>query len=48
MFEHLGHPDAAADLKQAVRGLLGSAARTPDLGGGASTAEVVSALRALV
>jgi 3-isopropylmalate dehydrogenase len=48
MFEHLGHLDAAADLKQAVRGLLGSAARTPDLGGGASTAEVVSALRALV
>jgi 3-isopropylmalate dehydrogenase len=48
MFEHLGHPDAAADLKQAVRSLLGSAARTPDLGGDASTAEVVSALGTLV
>jgi 3-isopropylmalate dehydrogenase len=48
MFEHLGHPAAAADLKKAVRSLLASSARTPDLGGGASTAAVVSALGSLV
>jgi len=48
MFEHLGHPVAAAELKQAVRSLLASSARTPDLGGDASTAAVVSALGSLV
>ncbi len=48
MFEHLGHPAAAADLKEAVRTLLASTARTPDLGGDAKTAEVVSALGTLV
>jgi 3-isopropylmalate dehydrogenase len=48
MFEHLGHPAAAADLKQAVRKLLASTARTPDLGGDASTRAVVSALGELV
>ena len=48
MFEHLGHPAAAADLKQAVRRLLASRVRTPDLGGDASTAAVVEALEDLV
>ena len=48
MFEHLGHPGAAAELKQAVRSLLASSARTPDLGGDASTAAVVYALGSLV
>jgi len=48
MFEHLGHAAAAADLKQAVRTLLATTARTPDLGGDATTAAVVSALRNLV
>ena len=48
MFEHLGHPAAAADLKQAVRTLLASTARTPDLGGDSTTAAVVSALGNLV
>jgi len=48
MFEHLGHPAAASELKQAVRTLLASSARTPDLGGDASTAAVVSALGSLV
>ncbi len=42
MFEHLGHPAAAADLKQAVRTLLGTTARTPDLGGDSTTAAVVN------
>lgn len=48
MFEHLGHPAAAADLKQAVRTVLASRARTPDIGGDATTAGVVSALGTLV
>ena len=48
MFEHLGHPAAAAELKQAVRTVLASTARTPDLGGDASTAAMVSALGNLV
>jgi 3-isopropylmalate dehydrogenase len=48
MFEHLGHAAAAAYLKQAVRTLLATSARTPDLGGDATTAGVVSALGNLV
>jgi 3-isopropylmalate dehydrogenase len=48
MFEHLGHPHAGAELKRAVRSLLGSTIRTPDLGGNAGTAAMVSALRNLV
>jgi 3-isopropylmalate dehydrogenase len=48
MFEHLGHLAAAADLKQAVRTVLASTARTPDIGGDATTAGVVSALGTLV
>jgi len=48
MFEHLGHPAAATDLKEAVRTLLATTARTPDLGGDATTAAVVSALGNLV
>ena len=48
MFEHLGHPGAAADLKTAVRTMLASKTRTPDLGGDASTTAVVKALANLV
>src|SRR5881409_1798666 len=48
MFEYLGYPAAAADLKQAVRRLLASSVRTPDLGGDASTAAVVKQLGDLV
>jgi len=48
MFEHLGHPAAGADLKQAVRTVLASRVRTPDLGGDASTAAVVKAVGDLV
>jgi len=48
MFEHLGHPAAAADLKRAVRTVLAGRARTPDLGGNGSTKAVVSALGTLV
>jgi isocitrate/isopropylmalate dehydrogenase len=48
MFEHLGHPEAAADLKLAVRKLLASTNRPRDLGGTASTAAVAEALANLV
>jgi len=48
MFEHLGYPEAAADLKLAVRKLLASTHRPHDLGGTASTAAVAEALAKLV
>jgi len=48
MFEHLGYPEAAADLKLAVRKLLASTNRPHDLGGTASTAAVAEALANLV
>ena len=48
MFEHLGHPDAAADLKQAVRKLLAGTIRPPDLGGKSGTTAVAKALADLV
>lgn len=48
MFEHLGHPAAAADLKQAVRKLLAGTVRPPDLGGKSGTAAVARALQDLV
>ncbi len=48
MFEHLGHPDAAAAAKGAVRQLLSNGVRPPDLGGNASTKAVAKALAELV
>jgi len=48
MFEHLGHPAAAADLKQAVRKLLAGTIRPPDLGGKSGTTAVAKALADLV
>ncbi len=48
MFEHLGHPAAATDLKQAVRKLLAGSVRPPDLGGKSGTAAVARALQDLV
>jgi 3-isopropylmalate dehydrogenase len=48
MFEHLGHPAAASDLKQAVRTLLAGAVRPPDLGGKSGTTAVAKALAELV
>ena len=48
MFEHLGHPAAAADLKQAVRKLLAGTIRPPDLGGKSRTTAVAEALADLV
>ncbi|WP_166390193.1 tartrate dehydrogenase [Nocardioides ochotonae] len=49
MLDHLGHGEAAAHLMDAVRrSLREPATRTRDLGGSASTAEVVEALVAAV
>jgi tartrate dehydrogenase/decarboxylase/D-malate dehydrogenase len=48
MLEHLGEAGAAARLMAAVEAVTGAGPRTPDLGGGATTAEVTAAvIRAL-
>jgi tartrate dehydrogenase/decarboxylase/D-malate dehydrogenase len=45
MLDHLGHPEAAAEVLAAVTGTLAnSPVRTPDLGGGASTEEFTAAV----
>ncbi len=44
LVEHLGYPDAARDLERAVKRALTDGARTPDLGGKATTAEVARAV----
>ena len=44
LVEQLGHPDAALDLERAVKQALTDGARTPDLGGTATTKEVASAI----
>ena len=44
MLEHLGEAEAAAQALAAIAGVLADGVRTPDLGGGATTAEVTEAL----
>lgn len=44
MVEQLGYPGAARDLERAVTQALADGARTPDLGGNATTAEVAKAV----
>ena len=45
MLDHLGHPEAAADVLAAMEATLAKPeTRTADLGGKASTAEVTKAL----
>ena len=45
MLEHLGHPEAAAAVVNAIERLLvDGGARTPDLGGRATTREVGEAI----
>lgn len=44
MVEQLGYPGAARDLERAVTQALADGARTPDLGGSATTAEVAKAV----
>jgi tartrate dehydrogenase/decarboxylase/D-malate dehydrogenase len=47
MLDHLGRPDAAAALMAGIeRTLAGGAARTPDLGGTATTQEMTDAVLA--
>ena len=45
MLEHLGHPEAAADVVAAIEGVLGGdGPKTPDLGGRAGTADLGRAI----
>jgi tartrate dehydrogenase/decarboxylase/D-malate dehydrogenase len=44
MLEHLGEPEAAARLMQALEGTCREGIRTPDLGGDASTSQVSDAV----
>lgn len=44
MLDHLGHIDAAAELKAAFRTVLSNGISTPDLGGSATTDEVTAAV----
>ncbi|MET8352520.1 tartrate dehydrogenase [Micromonospora sp. NPDC005206] len=44
MLDHLGHPDAAAELTAAVDGVLRHGPRTRDLGGTATTKDVTTAV----
>jgi len=44
MLEHLGHPDAAADVMHAIESVLRSGPRTREIGGTAGTAEVGKAI----
>ena len=46
MFEQLGHPAAARDLERAVKETVATSARTPDIGGKATTKEVAAAIAA--
>jgi tartrate dehydrogenase/decarboxylase / D-malate dehydrogenase len=46
MLDHLGLPEAAADIDRAVASVLADGPRTPDLGGRATTAEVAAAVAA--
>lgn len=48
MFEQLGHPAAARHVERAVRGALAAGARTPDVGGRASTGEAASVVHRMV
>ena len=44
MLEQLGHPEAARDLEREVKETLAKGVRTPDIGGKATTKEVVEAM----
>ena len=49
MLDHLGHPEAAAEVVDAVAALLaGTDVRTADLGGSATTSEVTDELLRLL
>jgi len=44
MLEHLGHPQAAADVVRAIERVIVEGPHTPDMKGKASTAEVGAAV----
>ncbi|MFC7227415.1 isocitrate/isopropylmalate family dehydrogenase [Salinirubellus salinus] len=44
MLDHLGYGEAAADVRDAVEGVLAEGPHTPDLGGDASTEDVTAAI----
>ncbi len=44
LLDHLGHGDAADDVRAAVEGVLADGPHTPDLGGDASTGDVTDAV----
>jgi 3-isopropylmalate dehydrogenase len=44
MLEQLGHPEAAQDVERTVKETLAKGVRTPDIGGKATTKEVVEAM----
>ena len=44
MFEHLGHPEAAAAMMRAIERVLAEGPHTPDLGGRAKTTDVGAAI----
>ena len=48
MLEHLGYPDAAAAVMQAIETVLAEGPRTPDMGGKAKTADVGRAIAEIV
>jgi tartrate dehydrogenase/decarboxylase/D-malate dehydrogenase len=48
MLEHLGHPEAAAAVLQAIETVLVDGPRTPDMGGRATTQELGGAIAAAV
>ena len=49
MLDHIGHPDAALAIEKAIEAfLVGGTARTPDMGGRATTTAVGEAIAALI
>ena len=46
MLDHLGDPEAAADVMRAIETVLTSGPRTREIGGTANTAEVGKAIAA--
>jgi tartrate dehydrogenase/decarboxylase/D-malate dehydrogenase len=48
MLDHLGHPEAAAQVVRAIETVLTSGPRTRDIGGTATTAEVGAAIAAAI
>ncbi|MDR1934778.1 MAG: tartrate dehydrogenase [Candidatus Accumulibacter sp.] len=48
MLDHLGHPEAAAGMLRAIETVLAEGPKTPDMGGGASTADVGKAIAEVI